>query len=367
MAKKTPKSKKLNPKKSSPKQHPMEKLLAEKGIRNIKKGAFVTGKLISLSRKRVLFDIGAKTSALLGERELKEISSYLPFLKENQTINLRVVSAESKDGYPVVSMRNFFELGKWEILKEKMEKEETITVVCGDYGKGGVFVNFSGVRGVIPRIQLTQEFIIDPHKLRNQKINVRVLEADKEKNRLVVSQKAATFNISHESTVKKFNQIKLKKRYKAKVLGTSEFGIFCEVEGVEGLVHISEISWEKISSASRYSKIGDTIEVVVVEKNPKNLKLNLSIKRLTQDPWQGISKEYPKNKAIEGELVRKEVYGYFVRLKQGVEGLIHISKLRGDENLKIGDKIKVYVERIDEKGRRMSLLLPQKEKPVTYR
>ena len=349
------------------KLHPMEKLLAKKGVKNIKKGAFISGKLISLSKKRILFDIGGKTNALLGEKELKEVSTYLPFLKEKQVINLRVVSAESKDGYPVVSMRNFFELGKCQILKEKKDKEETVAVVCGDYGKGGVFVNFGGIKGVIPRIQLTQEFILNPHKLKNQKVNVKVLEADKEKNRLVVSQKAAALNISHEGTLKKFAKIKINKEYKAKVLGTSEFGIFCEVEGIEGLVHISEISWEKISSASHYSKIGDMINVLVVEKNTKNLKLNLSIKRLTKDPWQGIEKRYPKNKPIEGELVRKEVYGYFVRLEPGIEGLIHISKLRGGENLKIGSRVKVYIERIDERGRRMSLLLPQKEKPVTYR
>ena len=345
----------------------MEKLLASRAVKNIKRGAFITGRLLSLSKKRVVFDIGGKTNALLGEKELKEISTYLPFLKENQTVNLRIVSAESRDGYPVVSMRKFFELEKWEILKEKKEKEEPIAVVCGEYGKGGVFVNFSGIKGVIPRIQLTQEFIFDPHKLKNRKIEVRVLEADKEKNRLVVSQKAAVLNISHKDIKKMFDAVKVGKKYKAKVLGTSDFGIFCEVKGVEGLVHISEISWEKISSAFHYAKIGDMVDVLVVEKNDKDLKLNLSIKRLAKDPWREIKKDYPRNKLIEGELVRKKVYGYFVRLKPGIEGLIHISKLRGNEKFKIGDKVKVYVERIDERGRRISLLLPQAEKPVTYR
>jgi ribosomal protein S1 len=136
---------------------------------------------------------------------------------------------------------------------------------------------------------------------------------------------------------------------------------------VEGLIHISEISWEKVINASSYVKVGDEIDVLVVEKNPTDLKLNLSIKRLQFDPWSDIENKYPKDKEIIGEVIRKEKYGYFVRLEPGVEGLIHISKLTGEENLKIGEKVKVFIERINKKERRMSLVLPQKEKPILYR
>jgi len=166
---------------------------------------------------------------------------------------------------------------------------------------------------------------------------------------------------------KKFDAIKEGKTYKAKVLGASEFGVFCEVEGVEGLIHISEISWEKVANAASFVTIGETIDVYVVEKNERDLKLNLSLKRLLADPWKEIEEKYPKDKEVEGEVVRKEKYGYFVRLEPGVEGLIHISKLTGQEDLKIGQKIKTFIERVSLKERRMSLVLPQKEKPVMYR
>ena len=345
----------------------MEALLASSSLSNIKQGTEMDAKILSLSRKNVLFDVGAKAHALLGERELKEIATYLPYLQEGSSVRIRIISAESREGYPVVSMRTFFEKGKWQILAEKKKNEEDIEVICGEYGKGGVFIDFMGIRGVIPKIQLTTEFLEDPSKLQGQRVEVKVLEVDELKNRLVVSQKASVLKISQKDLHERFDKIKVDTAYEATVLGVSEFGIFCEVETVEGLVHISEISWEKVSNAAMYVKQGEKIQVLVVEKNEADLKLNLSIKRLAHDPWREIEGKYPKDKELEGEVVRKERYGYFVRLEPGVEGLIHISKLSGSEDFTLGQKVKVFVERISGKERRMSLLLPQTDKPVFYR
>lgn len=345
----------------------MQALLSKQQPPKISKGQELEATIVSLSKKGALFDIGAKAYAVLGDLEVKEISTYLPYLKVGSRMRVRIVAPESKDGYPVASMRKFFQKGKWEILREKKEKEEEIEVICGEYGKGGVFIDFMAIRGVIPKIQLTENYINHPEKLQGQKIKVRILEVDEEKNRLVVSQKAAALGISQKEIREKFDKIKEGKKYKAKVLGVSEFGAFCEVEGVEGLIHISEISWEKVTNAAEYVRVGETIDIVVVEKNPTDLKLNLSLKRLSQDPWEEIEKKYPKDKEVAGTVVRKEKYGYFVRLEPGIEGLIHVSKLTGEEKFESGQNMKVFIEKINKKSRRMSLLLPQKEKPVTYR
>jgi len=352
---------------SKTKINPMEALLKRSGPPRIAKGQELEATIISLSKKGVMFDIGAKAYAVLGELETKEISTYLPYLKVGSKMKTRVIAPESKEGFPVVSMRKFFQKGKWDILKEKKEKEEEIEVLCGEYGKGGVFIDFMGIRGVIPKIQLAEAFINQPEKLEGQKIKVRILEVDEEKNRLVVSQKAAVLGISQKDLKEKFEKIKEGKKYKARILGVSEFGVFCEVEGVEGLIHISEISWEKVANAAEYVKVGDEIDVVVVEKNVADLKLNLSLKRLQKDPWETIEEKYPKDKEVSGKIVRKEKYGYFVRLEPGIEGLIHVSKLTGSETYEPGQEVKVFIERVNKKSRRMSLFLPQKEKPVTYR
>ncbi|NMB84009.1 S1 RNA-binding domain-containing protein [Candidatus Roizmanbacteria bacterium] len=354
-------------KKTQTAANPMAILLKKQHPPKILKGQEIDAKIISLSRKSVVFDIGAKAHAILGQEEIKEISTYLPYLKEGEVVKARIIASESKDGYPVVSLRKLFNKGKWDILIQKKEKEEEIEVICGEYGKGGVFIDFMGIRGVIPKIQLIGPSLEHPEKLRGQKIKVKILEADEKKNRLVVSQKAAVLKTSQKELKEKFDKIVEGKKYQARVLGVSEFGAFCEVEGVEGLVHISEISWEKVTDPSAYIRVGETIDVMVVEKNPVDLKLNLSLKRLANDPWKNIEEKYPRDKELVGEVVRKEKYGYFVRFEPGVEGLIHISKLEGEAELKIGQKIKVYIEKINDKNRRISLLLPQREKPVTYR
>jgi len=345
----------------------MAKLLAKNPPKKIKKGEEIKAKIVSLSKKKVLFDIGGKALAVLGEKELPQLSLYLPYLKEGDEIKVTIVAEESRNGFPVVSLQKFFNKGKWEILAEKKEKEELIEVVCGEYGKGGIFVDFMGIRGVIPTIQLIEPYIHEPEKLEGQRIKVKILEVNKAKNRLVVSQKAAATGLSQKELKERFEKIKEGEKYKAKVLSISDFGIFCEVLGVEGLVHISEISWEKVTNPSNYASAGQTLEVMVVEKNEKDLKLNLSIKRLTPDPWEKIEEKYPKDKLVEGEVVRKEKYGYFVRLEPGIEGLIHASKLKGEEKIKIGEKIRVYIERINKKSRRLSLILPPTKKPVLYR
>ncbi|HQZ14840.1 MAG TPA: S1 RNA-binding domain-containing protein [Acidimicrobiia bacterium] len=355
--------------KTTPTRKPtsMADLLGMKPLVPPKKGAIVQAKIVDLTKKGILFDIGWKSYAVLGNIEAHELGSYLPYLNAGDTVPVKIVVEEAKDGFPVVSMRSFFEDGKWNILIEKHKDEKEIEVVCGEYGKGGVFIEFMGIRGVIPKIQLTEEYLRDPEQLIGKKIKVKVLEVDRDKNRLVVSQKASVLGISYKDIKKKFDEVEIGKIYKAKVIGFSDFGVFCEVNKIEGLIHISEISWQKVSNPRKFLNVGDDIDVMVVEKNEDNLKLNLSIKRLEQDPWESIEERYPKDKEVKGEIVRKEKYGYIVRLEPGIEGLIHISKVTGHESIEIGKPITVYIEKIDVRQRRISLVFALVDKPVVYR
>ncbi len=355
-------------KKTSSSPSSMEELLALAGtLPKIRKGDFIDAKIVSLSRKEVLFDIGWKTHAILISPETKELPTFLPYLKPGQMVPIRVVNIEAKAGFPVVSLQSFFEKGKWEILEEHYKKEEPVEVVVQGSGKGGLFVEVMGIRGVIPKIQLTQEYIRSQDKLYGKKVEVKILEVDKSKNRLVVSQKAAALGITHKKIEETFAKIKEGEVYKARVIGFSDFGIFCEIDGIEGLVHISEISWKKVADPRDYANEGEIIEVMVLQKNAKDYKLTLSLKRLKEDPWQEIEEKYPKDKEVEGEVVRKEAYGFFVRLEPGIEGLIHNSKLTAETDIEVGQKVKAYVERVDKKRRKMSLVPVTTEKPLLYR
>ena len=350
---------------NEPKQDIMASLLLKSSISNIQTGKEMDAKILSLSKRNILFDVGAKAKAVLGEKELKEIATYLPYLGEGDTVRVRIISAESREGFPVVSMRSFFEKGKWSILAEKKKDEKIIEVICGEYGKGGVFIDFMGIRGVVPKIQLAAEFLDDPAKLQGQRIEVKVLEVDEVKNRLVVSQKAATLNLSQKDLRNKFDKIKLNEEYSAKVLGVSEFGIFCEVEGVEGLVHISEISWGKIENINSVIKEGDKVSVRVMGK--RDGKLSFSIKQAGEDPWTTAAKRFKKDEKYKGKIVRVSDYGIFVELEVGVEGLVHMTKIPPGMNFKVGDEINVTVEEIDTESKKIALGLVLTAVPVGYK
>lgn len=346
----------------------MEELLqSAQNLPALKRGATIEGTIVSLSRKEALFDVGWKTHAILIAPEVKELATFLPYLKVGQKLPVRVVNTEAKAGFPVVSLQTFFEKGKWDILKEKFEKEELVDVSIMGSGKGGLFVEIMGIRGVIPKIQLTPNYMQDASPLFGKKIGVRILEVDKAKNRFVVSQKAAALGITQSKLEKSFEHIKEGEIYSCKVIGFSNFGIFCEVEGVEGLIHISEISWKKVDDPRVYAKEGDVIKAVVLQKNSKDYKLTLSLKRLEKDPWDKIEEKYPQDKEVRGMVVRKEAYGYFITLEPGIEGLIHNSKITPETKIETGKEISAYVERVDKKRRKMSLIPVTVEKPLLYR
>ncbi len=346
----------------------MEELLKQvQSLPKIKNGSIIDATIATISKKEAFFDIGWKTNAILISPETKELTTFLPYLKAGQKVVVRVINIEAKAGFPVVSMQTFFEKGKWDILKEKYEKEELIEVQVVGNGKGGLFIELMGIRGVIPKIQLTQNYIKHPEELFNKRIKVRILEVDRDKNRLVVSQKAAELGITQSKLLKSFDEIKENEPVLCKVIGFSDFGIFCEVNGVEGLIHISEISWEKVADPRTYAKEGDELKALVLQKNTRDYKLTLSLKRLQIDPWEQIEENYPKDKEVEGMVTRKEAYGYFVALESGIEGLVHISKITPDSKIEVGKKIIAYVERVDKKRRKMSLVPVEQAKPLMYR
>lgn len=347
----------------------MEDLLNKgSAIPNIRINDVIDATIVSLGKREVLFDIGWKTHAILMQSEVKELTTFRPYLKEKQVIPVKVITLEARGGFPVVSLQNFFEQGKWDILKDHFLKEEPIDVDVMTKGKGGLFIQIMGIRGVIPKIQLTREFIQNPEILTNTKVRVKILEVDKEKNRLVVSQKAAALNLTQSKLQDLFDKIKEEEVYTCKVIGFSDFGIFCEVNGIEGLVHISEISWKKVSNPRDYATEGQEIKAMVLKKNDQDYKLTLSLKRLEKDPWDDIEENYPKDTEFKGMVVRKEAYGYFVRLEPGIEGLIHSSKIAADVAIELDKEIKVYIERIDKKNRKMSLVpAVTTGKPLMYR
>jgi ribosomal protein S1 len=347
----------------------MEELLATVGNapKILKKGDTVEGAVVSVTHREVLVDIGWKSFGIVAFWELEQVKDYAASLKPGDKVVAQVVNPENDMGYVVLSLRRANMERRWILLNQAKEKGNDLEVVGLETARGGLLVDWQGLRGFIPTTQLEGNLATNLISLIGKKIKVRVLEVDKTINRLVLSQKAAAMGVTPLVQKEKLAKIKPNDVLEGTIAGIAHFGIFVDVDGIEGLVHISEIAWEKVENPAALYKTGDKIEVKVLEVNQDEGKLNLSVKRLTPDPWKNILDRYPLESLIEGKVVRSAPYGFFVKLEPGIEGLLHISKVGSGEEPKVGEKIECMVEKIDPVKRKISLTLVPTEKPVGYR
>lgn len=355
----------------------MADLLKVEGIeiKSIKKKQDVKGKITAIKNKVIFIDIGGKTDAMVTGKEFEFVKDYVADLKVGDEIEVQVKSPENDKGQILVSIRGAASGYGWNYFKEKERAGGEMTVFAKELNRGGaVVVAPFGFFGFIPGSQIGNKYDGDPEKMMGKKIKVKVLEVDQSKNRLVFSERLVSEpnKVGEESTA--IDNLNIGDSFDAEIVRVEPFGIFvkmiCDDKGnkvnLEGLVHISEVSWEKVDDISKKYKLKDKIKVVLINKGDG--RLQFSIKRLSKDPWETIEEKYPKDKEFEGEIVRIANYGALVRLEVGVEGLIHISKLVGGLAVKEGQKVMVYIESIDVKKRKISLgVVETNKKNIIYK
>lgn len=357
------------PKKPAKEPQTMDELMAMTGGIKValKRGDTIEGTIVSKSGKEILIDIGKKSFGVVTEWELSQVKDYVAGLSIGGSVTAQVVNPENDFGYVVLSLRRSSSERRWERLIAAKEDGSDLEVTALEVAKGGLLVDWQGLRGFIPSTQLEGASAISPHQLIGKKLKVKVLEVDRAVNRLVLSQRASVLGVTPAHVREKMSKVKPNDILKGKVSGVATFGVFVDVDGLEGLVHISEIAWEKVDNPNNMFKVNDTVEVVVLDVNVGEGKLNLSIKRLTPDPWKNILDRYPIESTLKGKVVRSAPYGYFVHLETGIEGLLHISKVTAGEEPTVGQELECVVENIDVARRKMSLTLVPKAKPVGYR
>ena len=355
----------------------MEDLLASEGVAltGLKKGQEIKGKITSIKNKGIYIDIGGKTDAVVAGKEFEFVKDYVADLKVGDEIEVQVKSPENDKGQILVSIRGAASGYGWNYFKEKENSGGELTVFAKELNRGGaVVVAPFGFFGFIPGSQIGKKYDGEPDKMLGKKIKVKVLEVDQAKNRLVFSERLVSEPGRVGEEVDAMEALKLDDIFEAEVVRVEPFGIFVRIIlesgevklNLEGLVHISEISWEKVDEVGSMYKPKDKIKVRLINKSEG--RLQFSIKRLSDDPWLKIEDKYPKDKECEGVVVRLATFGALVRLEAGVEGLIHISKLAGGVDLKIKDTVQVYIESIDVAKRKISLgLVMTDKKNVIYK
>jgi len=359
----------------------MDELLKETGyeLKAPQPGEVLGGIVTDISKKMVLIDIGAKTEGMVVDREYEAAKDFISDLSVGDDVNVFVLSPENERGQILLSLKRALIDRRWEQFSEYMETTESVEVKGLEVNKGGMIVMADGLRGFVPSSQFGKEYLGRMERLLNQAFKVKVIEVNKEKNRLIFSERhvSEAEAIAKKSVALQF--VKTGDSYEGVVSGIMPFGVFVGVEvpigegkekevgKVEGLVHISEISWEKVNDPNDYFKLGDKVKVKVLGIDEDAGKLNLSVKQLSGDPWSLVPTKYPQGAKVKGRVTRSAPFGVFVTLEPGVDGLIHISKIPAGEEPKVDDIIEIFVESVDVDQRRMSLGMVLTEVPVGYK
>ncbi|MBQ3280658.1 S1 RNA-binding domain-containing protein [Candidatus Saccharibacteria bacterium] len=342
----------------------MDELLKdENASKKVVAGDTIDGKVISVKKHEILIDLGSQGVGLVPRRE----ASYIKDLEVGADVTASVIEAEMDDGYVLLSLRKAVKDKGWDLVQEKMDNAETVEITPYDANRGGLLVEYEGIRGFLPVSQLSaehyprvgsadkDEILQRLNSLVGKPIKVRILDAIKKENKLIFSEKEAI----KDGLAERFSSLKVGDVVKGVVTGVVDFGVFVNVDGIEGLVHISEISWERVNNPSDYVKIGDEIEAKIIAIDKE--RLSLSMKQLTEDPWLNEVEKLKKGSKVEGTVTRITPFGAFVQISPAVEALVHVSEL-GEGSDVDPEKVFTLNERksfkvldIDKEGRKISL------------
>lgn len=355
----------------------MEELLALTGynLKGLKKGDVVSGTVTGVSVKEITVDIGGKTEGVVIDRELETYRDALSALKIGDTVTAQVIVSENDRGQAVLSLRRSIFDKQWQTLSDAQKNGLVVDIVVKEQVRGGVLVDCNGLRGYIPQSQLDGSVSKQLDKVSGRRMQAKVMEVDRDSNRLIFSQRAVAEGETLSKQKELLNFLTVGEDVQAIITGVVPFGAFAKFviekngdkHDVEGLIHISEIAWEKVEDPGQYLKAGDSLKVKIIGVDPSTGKLTLSLKQLLPDPWEHVLDMFEKDSQVKGTVSRVTPYGIFVILSPGVEGLIHISKISPGEEPKAGDEITCTIEDIQPEKRKISLSMTLTEKPIGYR
>lgn len=328
-----------------------------------KKGELLEGVITKLTSSEILVDIGTKTQAVVLEKDKRILKSLLDSLKVGDKVSVSVLNPESEYGNTVVSLRRFNEGKIWEKLEELLKSKEKTDAKIDATTKGGFLVTTNdGISGFLPNSQVS--LLPQNENLTGKSIKVSVIELSRPLKKIIFSQKAAIDNVEFENAAKSF---KRGEKIEASIASIAPFGIFAILNSnIEGFVHLSEISWDKLTSVPQEYKVGEKIEAQVlgIEKSAK--RVNLSIKRLTANPYEEKLKEFTPDKKVEGTITGVSSARLTVDLGEGIEGVIKKEKIPPTVTFTEGQKISATVLEVD-KNQKVILSPVLKEKPIGYR
>lgn len=343
----------------------MDELLAMSDAKQLRQGDVVEGVVSTIRKHEVWVDLGPNGLGLVLRKEV----GYGQNLEEGKPVTTSVIDPELEEGYALLSMRRAAKDKGWDELQTLFDTQEIVEIVPYDANRGGMLVELEGIRGFLPVSQLAaghyprvsgadkDEILQKLNQLINKPIRARILDLSRKDNKLIFSEKEAV----KDDLQSRFAKLKVGDVVNGVITGVIDFGAFVNVDGIEGLIHISEISWERVENPKDYVKTGDNVEakIIAIDKD----RLSLSLKQMVEDPWLKEVKAFKKGDSVEGKVTRITPFGAFVQLSSSVEALVHVSEMGDDDSVdpekifQLNEKKKFKVIDIDTEARKIALSL----------
>ena len=352
----------------------MQALLDQGGYDMPQRGDIREGTIISVSPQEVVIDLGLKREAIVPANDLSRLDkSTLAELQEGSTWPVYILQPSDREGNLIVSLSRALQEKDWLVAQEKMDNNEMFEAAVSGHNAGGLEVIFGKLRGFVPASHLSslpREMSPEERKAQlatyvGKTIPVKIVEVDRKRRRLIMSERAARRRWQREHRKQLLDDIQVGEIRQGAVRSLSEFGAFVDLGGADGLVHISELAWFPVAHPSEVLKVGQVVEVKVLRIDKQRERVGLSLKRVQPDPWSHIDELYEPNQLVEAVVTRVTDFGAFVRLRSGVEGLLHVSEMadiRPDHPQSLvspGDLLLLRVLRIEPDRRRIGLSLRQ--------
>lgn len=358
--------------------HPMKKLLDQgaSGMNMLNRGEIRDGIIARITPSEILVDVGAKSEGIISGKELEAIDQ--PTRKSfavGQEIPVYVLDPEDRNGNPVLSYVRAREEKDWQTAERLLQTQEVYASTIAGYNKGGIIVKIGNVRGFIPASQVSAqrrrrtEGVEAPEqkwgKMIGEPVQVKVIEVDRNRNRLILSERAASKETREMQKEKLLAEIKPGDVRTGHVISLADFGAFVDIGGADGLVHLSEISWKRVNHPKEVLHVGQEVEVEVLNVDPVKKRIGLSIKRREADPWTLLQRKYQIGQLLQATITKLTKFGAFARIEgeDDVEGLIHVSELaeghvdHPKQVVSEGQQVTLRVLKIDPDKRRIGLSL----------
>ena len=339
----------------------------EQSMARISSGDVVRGTVISVNENEVLVNIGYMADGVIAKEEISNEKDVNPadVVKTGDEIFVYILKVKDEEGNVALSKKRADSIKVWDDLQTALDENKAFEVTVNEIVKGGATAYIHGVRALIPASQMSNAYVENLQDFKGKTLEVKIIELDKESKRVVLSRKVIEKEAAAVKATAVWNELKKGEKRKGVVSRLAKFGAFVDLGGVDGLVHVSDLSWKRVTDPSEVVSVGDEVEVYVLDFDKAKGRISLGLKEAKGNPWNNITSLFHTNDIVEGKVVRLMDFGAFVQLSSGIEGLVHLSEISEDriakvsDVLTVGDVVKVKIGEINEKDKRISLSIKE--------